>query len=76
MRFRFSPHLSSSLFSLLFWPHWEELKSLMALGTKDLLNWSVEQLCDSNLPLNMLLLSMMMVMILPSPYTSHNGSII
>ncbi|KAI4899126.1 hypothetical protein NFI96_025912 [Prochilodus magdalenae] len=53
----FSAQQSSSLFR----PRWEELKSLMALGTKDLLSLSVEQLCDSSLPLNLLLLSMMMV---------------
>ncbi|KAI4873353.1 hypothetical protein NFI96_001974 [Prochilodus magdalenae] len=47
--------------SSLFRPCWEESKSLMALGTKDLLSLSVEQLCDSSLPLNLLLLSMMMV---------------
>ncbi|KAI4891285.1 hypothetical protein NFI96_003879, partial [Prochilodus magdalenae] len=33
-----SPHLSP----FLFWLRWEELKSLMALGTKDLLSLSVE----------------------------------
>ncbi|KAI4896390.1 hypothetical protein NFI96_019950 [Prochilodus magdalenae] len=53
--------VSAQLSSSLFRPCWEELKSLMALGTKDLLSLSVEQLCDSSLPLNLLLLSMMMV---------------
>ncbi|KAI4898463.1 hypothetical protein NFI96_011940 [Prochilodus magdalenae] len=46
-----SPQQSSSS---LFRSRWEELKSLMALGTKDLLSLSVEQLCDSSLPLNLL----------------------
>ncbi|KAI4890520.1 hypothetical protein NFI96_010035, partial [Prochilodus magdalenae] len=54
---RFSPHLSPSFIR----PHWEELKRLMALGTKDHLSLSVEQLCDSTLPLTLFLLSTMMV---------------
>ncbi|KAI4885480.1 hypothetical protein NFI96_027047 [Prochilodus magdalenae] len=54
---KFSPHLSSFFR--------KNLKSLMALGTKDLLSLSVEQLCDSNLPLNLFLLSMMVYTQIP-----------